>query len=287
MLTQRLKDYANHELTIVTDMWDHANHFDWARDTYTPHVNNLIDTRMSTQTLESMMGVMKDRNTRDGTGNDYQSHHRIFFSNTQLQKRVDVEQWPVHTIARKEMVCYKTRRARTGDWHFDQRRANAVSKKGWKHSELIDRLHEVEKSGMYVKPTGLPADARSVAASINLTQLRPQDFQGIEDSWLTVLLSEGEIFKDKSTGVFYVCTKNYGIAAWFHETEDPRGRDYFVPVRHSFIGRRECIERTRPIVITDIAHPSTELDADNPEKFVGVPTTPCDKLSLQLIRSQS
>lgn len=244
------------------------------------HVEKIADTRFSTQTLESMMGVMKDRNSRDNTAKNYQAHDRIFFSNTQLQKRVDVDEWPVHHVTRDELLCYKNRRSHTGDWHFDQRCANATNKKGWAKSEMLDRIREVEKSKMYVKPTGLPADARSVEASLVFTELYSVDFKGIDTAWLTVLLSEGQCYKQKSTGTYYVCTKNYGSAAWFHEVEDPRGRDYFVLARHNYIGRRESIHRKKPIVITYVSNASNEFDHANLEQFVGVPVTPCDKLSL-------
>ena len=54
------------------------------------------------------------------------------------------------------------------------------------------------------KPGGQPADFPSVSVMMALRSTASSDFKGLKQCWLGTLLQEGLLFREKSTGNFYL-----------------------------------------------------------------------------------
>jgi hypothetical protein len=275
-----IKDYAQLELTVVKEFYDHCNYWDWDRESYDDHLHMLANMRISTKLLEDMMGVLKDRNTRDSLKKEFQTHERVFFHNTQLQKRVNVEEWPVYHTEQSDISCYKTRKKSTGGWHFDQRLSNSTTKRGWEKTDLTRQMMHIEKHNIHVKPTGHLADFRSVAASVIFTELYPKRMEGCDTVWATALLAEGHVFRAKGNDQRHIMSMRceHGAAFGF-ELEKNAGRPYFVPMQYGYATTTEAISRIKPMVVTRLAKPEEEGTDANPEEYVAVPTRPGPRLS--------
>ena len=60
------------------------------------------------------------------------------------------------------------------------------------------------------KPAGQPADFRSIAAMCSLRELVGNDFRGLSQCWLGMLMQESLVFRDKTSKKVY-CSLGHTI----------------------------------------------------------------------------
>ena len=71
-----------------------------------------------------------------------------------------------------------------------------------------------------VKPAGLPADMRSVAAMLALRATAGNDFDGLSALAAGALMQEGFLFKHKATEKVFVSLGHVLLALWLWEVDD-------------------------------------------------------------------
>ena len=274
-----LDSYWQHKTTIEQEFWDHNDHFDWKREAYTRHIENLTDARCSTfGTLETMLGRLKDRATRDNLAKDFQTHERTFFHNCQLHKRVDESEFPVLHVQKEQLLDQSARRSMQGRWYYDDRMANSSKKAAWSGSQTMARLKALDTST--IKPASGESDFKMVAAAMTLNTLAPVSFTNIQNTWATALLQEGFLFKEKSTNRSYLSMRCHGGAAWGFETERdtfPENPDIYLVVDPK-ITEKQSLSRVKELVITNLSAPVENLE-ECCEQYVAIPTRICTYLS--------
>ena len=157
--------------------------------------------------------------------------------------------------------------------------ANGDERARWSGGEVLKRI---TKAGE-VKPMSIEADFRSVSASMTYHALRPT-MEGISNAWMTNLLQEGFLVKDKSSGKHFLSMGCHDTAAWGIETDPEDNGVYLVMDGRLDLNNQAnhaaIIARAKPLVIKELSGPIEDI-SDSCETYEAVPVTVRLGLNLQ------
>ncbi|CAE7480118.1 HMCN1, partial [Symbiodinium necroappetens] len=232
-----LSDLWYDRLTLVGDLWDHAQHFGWAMESVHSHVYFLSCGVSTTKfTLEEVLASLKDRGR--------ESNHGI---------------WSIYRVYNQQAYCSRFLNSRFGQ--------GTVLKAA---QQKLREYDDNQGAGALWKPSGIDADYRACAAHALLQRLADVDFAEISGAWASCLLQAGQVYLRRSNQQSFLSLGFRGHAAFGWRIERQTG-DWLNVVDETTPTTLKCRSSLELLLQTKLGEPGTEQAAQ--EEFLFVPTS--------------
>jgi hypothetical protein len=212
VLVQAYKDMWFHELVLVRDFWEHANHFGWSLSSIHKAAFYVFGVQGNTKTyLEDLFGDLADKMT---THTNSEISEWTLYYNTIRSKR-PLAQNPKEGVLAKQalkMIELQPLDCCNQEENFREKSVNLFNPKLSGVEELFDfdPLLADKNDGTW-KPAGASASRRSYTSYAMLKALESCDFRGVSMAWSSVLLLRHRVYLRRSDGGYFI---SFGFEGW-------------------------------------------------------------------------